>query len=154
MDLQGGDAEPLQMSVPGRAIGEDAILMFAQAGDDGAGERAGAHIGHGFVIDDVVAMPGAQQFEEVETPLRTGGPEPGEVRVADLGAEAVLGLVARPGVVDRDPAAFVKPARSTARASSRKLCLPAISRRTTCRLEITTPNPRNSVTSRADVTCP
>ena len=69
MDLQGGDTEPLQMSVPGRAIGEDAILMLAQAGDDGAGERAGAHIGHGFVIDDVVAMPGAQQFEEVEAPL-------------------------------------------------------------------------------------
>ena len=26
MDLQGGDAEPLQMSVRRRAIGEDAIL--------------------------------------------------------------------------------------------------------------------------------
>ncbi len=36
MDLQGGDAEPLQMSVPGRAIGEDAILMLAQVGDDAA----------------------------------------------------------------------------------------------------------------------
>ena len=43
--------------------------MFAQAGDDGAGERAGAHIGQGFVVDDVVAMPGAQQLEEVETAL-------------------------------------------------------------------------------------
>ena len=69
MDLEGGDAEPLQMSVPRRAIGEDAILMLAQAGDDGSGERAGAHIGQGFVIDDVIAMPGAQQFEEVETTL-------------------------------------------------------------------------------------
>ena len=36
MDLEGGDAEPLQMSVPRRAIGEDAILMLAQAGDDGS----------------------------------------------------------------------------------------------------------------------
>src|SRR5271165_3155770 len=68
-DLEGGDAEPLQMSVPRRAIGEDAILMLAQAGDDGAGERAGAHIGQGFLIDDVIAMAGAQQFEEVETTL-------------------------------------------------------------------------------------
>ena len=103
MDLQGGDAEPLQMSVPGRPIGEDAIGMLAQAGDDGSGERAGAHIGQGFVIDDVIVMSGAQQFEEVEAAFRTRGPEPGELRVADLGAEAVLGLVARPGVVDRDP---------------------------------------------------
>ena len=37
MDLQGGDAEPLQMSVPRRPIGEDAIVMLAQAGDDGSG---------------------------------------------------------------------------------------------------------------------
>ncbi len=64
------------MSVPRRAIGEDAILMLAQAGDDGPGERAGAHIGQGFVIDDVVAMPGAQQVEEVEAAFRAGGPEP------------------------------------------------------------------------------
>ena len=91
------------MSVPRRAIGEGAILMLAQAGDDGPGERAAAHIGQGFVIDDVVAMPGAQQVEEVEAAFRAGGPEPGELRVADLGAEPVLGLVARPGVVDRDP---------------------------------------------------
>ena len=76
MDLQGGDAEPLQVSVPRRAIGEDAILMLAQAGDDGPGEGAGAHIGQGFVIDDVVAMSGAQQVEEVEAAFRTRGPEP------------------------------------------------------------------------------
>src|SRR5271165_6839217 len=69
MDLQGGHAEPLQMSVPRRAIGEDALVVLAQAGDDGSGERAGAHIGEGFVIDDVIAVPGAQQFEEVETAL-------------------------------------------------------------------------------------
>src|SRR5208283_3741772 len=59
----------IQMSAPRRAIGEDAILMLTQAGDDGSGERTGAHIGQGFVIDDVIAMPGAQQFEEVETTL-------------------------------------------------------------------------------------
>ena len=95
MDLQGGDAEPLQTSVPRRAIGEDAIGMPARPGDDGSGERAGAHIGQGFGIDDAIAMPGAQQFEEVEAALRTRGPEPGEPGVADLGAEAVRGFVAR-----------------------------------------------------------
>ena len=103
MNLERCDAEPLQMSLPRRAIGEDAIGMLAQAGDDGAGERAGAHVGQSLVIDDVIAMPGAQQFEEVEAAFRTGGPEPGELRVADLGAEAVLGFVARPGVVGGDP---------------------------------------------------
>ncbi|MGD1038385.1 MAG: hypothetical protein ABR878_14645 [Roseiarcus sp.] len=41
MDLQGRDAEPVQMSVPGHAIGEGAIGMLAQAGDDGSGEREG-----------------------------------------------------------------------------------------------------------------
>jgi len=39
MDLEGADAEPVQMSVPRRPIGEDAIGMLAQAGDDGSGKR-------------------------------------------------------------------------------------------------------------------
>jgi hypothetical protein len=41
--------------------------------------------------------------------LRGGGDEGGEVCVADLGAEAVLRLVARPGVVHRDPGAAREP---------------------------------------------
>ena len=44
-DLQSRDAEPVQMDVPGRPIGEDAIGMLAEAGDDGSGERPAAHIG-------------------------------------------------------------------------------------------------------------
>src|ERR1700691_4082642 len=54
-------------------------------------------------------MAGAQQAGEVEAALGGGGGEGGEVRVADLGAEAVLGLVARPGVVHRDPGAAREP---------------------------------------------
>jgi len=69
----------------------------------GPASAKGAHIGQGFFIDDVIAMSGAQQFEEVQTAFWTRGPEPGELSVADLGAEAVLGFVARPGVVGRDP---------------------------------------------------
>ncbi len=66
-------------------------------------ERACAHIGERLGIDDVIAMAGPQQVEEVEAALRGGGAEPGEMRVADLGAEAVPGLVARAGVIHRDP---------------------------------------------------
>ena len=103
IDAESRDAEPVEMGVPGRAIGEGAIGMLGQAGDDGSGERPCAHIGQRFGIDDVIAVTGAQQFEEVETALGAGGAEPGELRVADLGAEAVLGFVARTGVVDGDP---------------------------------------------------
>jgi hypothetical protein len=45
----------------------------------------------------------AQQFEEVEAALSGHGAKLGEVRVADLGAEAVGGVAARAGVVNRDP---------------------------------------------------
>ena len=44
-------------------------------------------------------MAGAQQLEEVETALGAGRAKPGEVGVANLGAEAVGGLVACAGVV-------------------------------------------------------
>jgi len=54
-------------------------------------------------------MAGAQQLKKVETALRSAAAEPGELRIADLGAEAVLGLVARTGVVDGDPGGIGKP---------------------------------------------
>lgn len=57
------------MSDPGPPTGESALLMLSQAGDDRAGERAGAHVGQGLLIDDVIAAPGPQQFEEVEATL-------------------------------------------------------------------------------------
>ena len=56
------------------------------------------------MIDDVIAISGAQQFEEVETALRNRGCKPSEKSVADLRAEAFLALVARAGVIDADPA--------------------------------------------------
>src|SRR5258708_4620250 len=34
-----------------------------------AGEGAGAHVGQRFLVDDVIAMSGAQQFEEVQAAL-------------------------------------------------------------------------------------
>jgi hypothetical protein len=62
-----------------------------------------AHVGDRLIIDDVIAVTGTQQFEEVEAALGIRRAKPGEVLVADLGAEAVDGLVASPGVVNRDP---------------------------------------------------
>src|SRR5271169_1513354 len=103
MDLQGRDAETVEVCAPGRPIGEPTIGMLAQSSDDGSSERAGAHVGESFFVDDVIAMSGAQQFEKVEAALRERGPEPSEMGVADLGAVPVLALVPRPGVVDRDP---------------------------------------------------
>ena len=57
------------MGIPGRAIGEGAIGMLGEARDDGSGERASTHSGQRFGIDDVIAVPGTQELEEVETAL-------------------------------------------------------------------------------------
>src|SRR5271167_2919261 len=67
------------------------------------GERAFAHVGQCLGIDDVIVVAGAQQREEVEAALRGGGAEPGEMRIADLRAEAVRRLVASASVIHRDP---------------------------------------------------
>src|SRR6266481_9551596 len=96
-------AEPFEMRAPGRLIGKALVGMFDQAGDHMLGQGALAHVGERVGIDDVIAVAGAQQFEEVAAALRAGGAEPGEVRVADVRADAIRGLVASPGVVDRDP---------------------------------------------------
>jgi len=109
IDLEGGDAEFVQMRGPCRLVGEVTIGMFGEPGDHLSGERTFAHIGERCVIDDVIAMAGAQQAEEVEAALGGGGGEGGEMGIADLGAEAILGLVARAGVVHRDPGRARKP---------------------------------------------
>ena len=83
--------------------------MFGQAGDHRPGQGALAHVGQRLGIDDVIAVAGAQQFEEVAAALRIRGAEPGEVFIADLRAEAVRGLVASAGVVHRDPGGAGKP---------------------------------------------
>ena len=48
-------------------------------------------------------MAGAQELQEIETALRSGGAKPSEVVVADLGAAAIHAFVASTGVVHRDP---------------------------------------------------
>jgi hypothetical protein len=103
IDLEGGDAEPFQMRGPCRLIGEVTVGMLGEPSDHRAGQRALAHIGERRVIDDVIAMAGTQQAKEVEAALGWGGGEGREVGIADLGAEAIMRLVARAGVVHRDP---------------------------------------------------
>jgi len=97
------------MGGPGGLIGEDPLRMFGQAGDHRPGKRALAHVGHRLGIDDVIAMAGAQESEEIAAALRLRGAKPGEVGVADLGAHAVAGFVASAGVVHRDPGRARKP---------------------------------------------
>ena len=66
-------------------------MVLEEAGDYGADQRSLTHISDRVIIDRVVTMTGAQQFEEIEAALGFRGAEPGEVLVADLCAEAVAG---------------------------------------------------------------
>src|SRR5206468_2308082 len=91
-DLESRHAEPVEMRAPGGAIGKAAIGMFGQAGDDRSGKCTAAHIGQRFGVDDIIAMACTQQLKKVETALGGGGAEPGELRIANLGAVAVGGL--------------------------------------------------------------
>jgi hypothetical protein len=162
-DLERGDAEPVEMGQPRRLVGEALGLMLREQPDDRAGERPVAHIGERLGVDDVIAMAGAQQFQEIEPALRAGGAEPGEAVVADLRAVPVPGLVAGPGVppsaLPKGPStvtqgAVASPARSTSCASTRKRSWRSISRRTTCRFETAMPIASSMAVSRGTVTCP
>lgn len=77
-------------------------MVRQQLGHPGA-ESAVAHIGERFGVDHIIGVAGAQQIEEVVPALRTGRSEPGEMVVADMGAKAVLCLVACAGIVDPQP---------------------------------------------------
>src|SRR6202011_3619309 len=97
------DTEPVEMGAPGCLIGKALVGMLDQASDHMGGQRAFAHVGKRLIIDHVIAVASAQQFEEVEAALGSRRAKPGEVRVANLCAEAVGGLVACGGVVNRGP---------------------------------------------------
>ena len=149
------DAEPIEMGAPGDPVGEEPVGMFSQTGDHRPGEGTLAHGGQRLGIDDIIAMAGAQQAEEVAAALGVRGAEPGEVCVADLRAEAVRGLVASAGVVDRDPgSARQGGAQHIAVLRAEAVLAGDRQRRMSCRLEMMTPNARSSASSRATVTCP
>ena len=104
-----GDAKPLEVRLPGRGIGKLFVGVFRQAGDDGPGEHAPAHVAQCRVVDHVIGVFRAQQVKEVQSALALGGAEPGKGIVADLRAEAVAGFVPCPGVIHRDPAGALQP---------------------------------------------
>jgi len=103
IDPKRRDAELFKVCVPSLLIGEVAVGVFGQASEHMGGQRAFTHVGQRRSINDVIAVTGAQQIEEVEPALRGRGPEPGEVFITHLGAEAVAGFVARASVVHRNP---------------------------------------------------
>lgn len=103
MDLECADAEPVQMHLPGSMIGELFRRGVGESADHRAGERASAHIGERRVVDDIVGVAGAQQVEEVQPALALPRAEPGEIVIADMGAESVPSGMPRAGVVHRHP---------------------------------------------------
>ena len=128
--------------------------MFGQLVDHIRRQRAFAHIGERRGIDDVIAMTGAQQAEEVEAALRAGGAEPGEMVVADLGAEAVLRLMAGAGVIDRDPGGVGQPGAEHIARFGMEAIMAVIEQADHLALGERMPSVRNSVTSRGAVVWP
>src|SRR4051812_15801079 len=86
------------MALPGRLVGKVLGGMRGQLGDDWPGQCAGAHVGKRLGVDHVIRVTRPEQFEEVEPALRRGRAEPGEMIIADLGADLVCAPVtpARP----------------------------------------------------------
>src|SRR5712691_8521792 len=109
LDLERDDAEAVQVRLPSPAVGKAGRGMAGKPGDSRSGEMARAHIGQRFGVDDVIPVPGTQQLEKVQPALRAGRCEPGEMGIAHLGAEAVHRLVARHGIVHRDPGGTRQP---------------------------------------------
>jgi hypothetical protein len=97
------ETEPVEVSRPRGLIGEAALGLRRQTGDQGGGQSAVAHVFERRIVQHKVDMAGAQQIEEVQPALRGPRAELGESVVADLRAEAVLGFMPRRGVIDGYP---------------------------------------------------
>ena len=61
-----------------------------------------SHVGVGRVVEHVIGMTGAKQFEEIQPAFGCTGAEPGESVIADLRAETVTGLMPCACVVNRN----------------------------------------------------
>jgi hypothetical protein len=71
--------------------------------DHDLGQIALARIGNGGVVDQMRRIAGSQQREEIQPAFGTPGCEGSKLVVADMRAKAILGLVARAGIVNGDP---------------------------------------------------
>ena len=128
--------------------------MRGQLGDHRPGQCPLAHVGQRLGVDHVVAVAGAQHLEEVQPALRAGGGEGGEVVVAELGADAVLVLVAGAGVVDADPGRRAQPGPQHVACLVEEGALALVQQPTTWRLEIAMPMAGSWATRRGTVTWP
>src|ERR1700758_3514299 len=90
-------------------------------------------------------IAGRQQLEEIQPAFGTRGCEGSKLLVADMRAKAILGLVARTGIVNRDPIPC---------ASLRKASWLSIRSRMTWRLDIAMPRSLSKRTNRGTVICP
>ena len=108
-DGQRSDAELVEMPEPGSLIAKVPLGMLRQAGGHRSRQRPLPHVGERLGVDHVVGIAGSQHLKEVQPALRAGGREGGEVLVPELGADAVLVLVASTGIVDADPTRRAQP---------------------------------------------
>jgi hypothetical protein len=87
-----------------RGLGCEVLVgLLGQRGDRRSGQSPPSHVGQSFSVDHVLGVAGTEQIEEVAPTFAGRRAEPGEMIVADLGARAVAGLVARASVIDADP---------------------------------------------------
>lgn len=86
-----------------RVVDEMLLGRLCQPCDHRPGQSAIMHIGQRLGIDDVIGVAGTQQIKEVQPALAGAGAEPGEVVVADLGADAIGRFVACAGIIYAHP---------------------------------------------------
>ena len=110
--------------MPGWLIGEISLVTRVQTRDVRERQAMGPHVGQGCLVHRKVAMPGAQQIENVQPALRRARAEPGEPIVADLRAVAVRDLMAGTGVVDRNPRCTSKPGTKHVATFRQELIVP------------------------------
>jgi hypothetical protein len=75
-DLEGRDAERVEMGVPGGLVGEISVGMLEKASDHRASQRSLAHVSDRLIVNHIIAVAGTQQFKEVEAALGARGAEP------------------------------------------------------------------------------
>jgi len=76
--------------------------MAGEPVDDVPRQIARAHVGEGGGVDDIARRPAEQTAQESQARFARPGAEGREPVGADVGGEAALASVARPGVVDGD----------------------------------------------------
>src|ERR1019366_4915370 len=124
--------------------------MLLELADDDLRQVALFHIGKRGIVDHIERHAAAQPRQKRQARFGGAGAKRREVIGADLRGVAIRAGMARPRIVDRDIGA-AQTAFSTASSSARNVSSLAVSNRTTCRFEITTPMPLRSATIRSQV---